>query len=164
MNPILGNKREPCCGKPVSCVRRRTTYDSPPESPLSCLLTTNHTETQRQLPTPPGRRNSSISPIPDDRDKMFRHSAPRAPFRRYSPLLHLPRMQKRAGGGSLWYFGGIPTSSTSLAGKGDLEVHLYNYDVSTVSESARFPYPPLSSQASILASSTSLASRRSHVR
>ena len=68
--------------------------------------------------------------------------APQTPFRR-SLLLHLPRMQKRAGGRSLRHFGDVPTSSTSLAGR----------------HSSRRLCPP-SSQASVLASTTSLASSR----
>ena len=59
---------------------------------------------------------------------------PRAPFRHYSPLLHLPRIQKRPGGGSLWRFSGTRTSSTSLASKSELEVDLYN--VSTPASSS----------------------------
>jgi len=73
--------------------------------------------------------------------------SPRACFRHYSPLLHLPHIQKRAGGGSLWRFGGIPMSSTSLAGKSEPEVHIY--DVLT-----QFPTP---------ASSTFLAGKRSRL-
>jgi hypothetical protein len=47
-------------------------------------------------------------------------------------------MQKRAGGGSLWCFGSIPASSTSLAGKSEPEVHLDDV-------SAQFPTPMSSS-------------------
>jgi len=63
--------------------------------------------------------------------------SPQAPFQHYSPLLHLPRIQKRAGGGSLWHFGGALMLSTSLSGKSELEVHFYDV-------LAQLPTPPSS--------------------
>ena len=44
-------------------------------------------------------------------------TTPASPLSMLFPLFHLPHMQKRAGGGSLWRFGSVPTSSVSPAGR-----------------------------------------------
>jgi len=79
--------------------------------------------------------------------------SPQAPFQPYSPLLHLPRIQKRAGGGSLWHFGGIPMSLTSLAGKSEPEVHLYDV----------WAQLPTSASSSFLAGERSRLPREQHM-
>jgi len=68
--------------------------------------------------------------------------APWAPFWHYSPLLHLPRIQKQAGGRYLWRFSGTHMSSTSLASKSELEVDLYDI-LTPASSTPSLPPSPL---------------------